>query len=515
MENNSPRNTFKQWLHQTPLHPFIIAVYPILSLLAVNVSEIYSREAVKPIVLALFLTAIIFIICRLLSRNWQVAGLLASLMVMWFFVYGHLYNLVKNLSFFGVVVGRHRYLLFVWTGLIIVIAWWLLKHAKAYSNLTFAFNLIAALLVCIPIAQIGIYHLRAITDYQSPQAAIGQPLISWTQSTASPDIYYIVLDGYGRSDAIQVVEGIDNSAFLDSLRQMGFYVAQCSQSNYTRTLLSLASTFNMDYLQSINQQLTPDQSNDWLYPYLKHSLVRQQLEQLGYQIIVFENPWGGMVWEDADIVYRYNGSVLLSPFQFLILDTTVTRVFLDAQQAKSNQIAHYANYVDTLYALNRLQNVPSIPGPKFVFAHLIIPHAPYVFGPDGEYIDIQPYDTVNNLYTDEDQRHGYTAAVAFINKRMLEILPRLIQSSNTPPIIILAGDHGTGPSDTVTQNLEAFYTPGRTVPFYDSITPVNIFRLLFDSYFNGEFSLLPDHSYYSADRQSFNFQEIPNHCEVP
>ncbi len=515
MHTNPPRTSFKLLLQRIPFHPFLLASYPILSLLAVNIHEIYARDAIIPILVALGSTALAFVLLRVLFRNWQVAGMISSLLVIWFFTYGHLYNQIKSLSLFGVIVGRHRYLLLVWTVLIAVIAFWLARSFKVAPKLTFAFNIIAIFLICLPIAQISLSSLRTLLTPIAPPAATGQPIISWTNNSSPPDIYFIVLDGYGRSDALQTVEGIDNSAFLKDLRQLGFYVAQCSQSNYTRTLLSLTAIFNMQYIQAINPQLTPGQSTEWLYPYLKHNLVRQQLELLGYQTIVFENPWEGMVWDDADIVYRYGGSVLLSPFEYLLLNTTITRVYLDAQLAKSNQIAHYANYVDTLYALEQLQNVPSIPGAKFVFVHLVIPHAPYVFGEDGQYLNIQPYDTVNNLYTDEDHQRGYSAAVAFIDKRMLEILPRLIQSSKTPPIIILAGDHGTGDSSTVTQNLEAFYAPGSQSSFYDTITPVNIFRVVLDTYFNGSLGLLPDHSYFSAEGQYFNLQEIPNSCQAP
>jgi hypothetical protein len=229
---------------------------------------------------------------------------------------------------------------------------------------------------------------------------------------------------------------------------------------------------------------------------------------------VFENPWEGMVWDDAAIVYRPTGSSLLSPFEYLFLSTTVIRVYLDVQQAESQQI-YYTNYVDTLYALEQLQNVPSIPGPKLVFVHLVIPHSPFVFGPDGEFIDIRPYDIVNGIYTAEDHKRGITAAVTYINKRMLEIIPKLIQASKTPPIIILAGDHGTGGSITVTMNLEAFFVPGSQSIFYETITPVNIFRVVFDSYFNGSFALLPDKGYFSAGGKYFNFQEIPNECSGP
>ena len=509
------RNTLKGLFRNIPFHPFLLAAYPIVSLLAYNLSQVYGRDVIKPLQITFLSAAIILGLLRVLTRSWQIAGLLTSLLLVWFFVYGHLYNQLKSLTIAGVILGRHRYLLVVWSLIILLVAFWLLKSFHAIPNLTLGLNIISILLVSLSLAQVGGFYVRSLSYSKTPAASIENKLVSWTNKSPPPDIYFIILDGYGRSDALESVEGIDNSAFLNRLQQLGFYVARCSQSNYTRTLLSLASTFNMEYVQALNTQLTPGQDTAWLVPYLKHSFVRQQLEQLGYKTIVFKNPWEAWVWDDAAIVYRSSGRGLLSPFEYLLLSTTVTRVYLDKQQAGINHLANYTNYEDTLYALDQLPNVPKISGPKLVFVHLVIPHAPFVFGPDGEYIDIRPYDTVRNLYTDEDHRRGYSAAVTYIDKRMLDILPRLIQDSGTPPVIILAGDHGTGESDTVTQNLEAFYAPKAGSNFYAQITPVNIFRVVFDAYFNGNFNLLPDHSYFSAEGKYFNFKEITNGCTGP
>ena len=510
--NTARLRQIANWLIHFPLHPFILAIYPILGLLAVNLTEVNGREVTEPLQVALAAVVIIFIVTRLISRNWQLAGLLTSLFLVWFYAYGHIYNQVKNFNVFGIVVGRHRYLIILWSAIILAVAIWMIKKHRSFPSLTLYLNIVFLILVAIPGVQIGAFYIQNNSNTKTQAAEPQPPLISWTSSTTLPDIYYIILDGYGRADALQQVERIDNSAFINRLQQLGFYVAECSHSNYTRTALSLTSTFNMEYLQTLNPQVDPGASTAWLLPYLKHNLVRQQLEQLGYQTIVFKNPWETLVWDDANIVYKSSVSGVLSPFEYLLLSTTVTWVYLDGQQVASTQLAYHSNYQDTLYALDKLQDVPKIPGPKFVFAHLVIPHSPYVFGPDGEYIDIRPYDTINNLYTDEDHRRGYTSALTYINKRMLEILPKLIQSSKTKPIIIVAGDHGTGEFATVTWNLEAFYTPDSQPLFYEDISPVNIFRVLFDAYYNGKFDLLPDKSYISTGGQYFNFQEIPNPC---
>jgi len=373
------RNTLKGLFRNIPFHPFLLAAYPIVSLLAYNLSQVYGRDVIKPLQITFLSAAIILGLLRVLTRSWQIAGLLTSLLLVWFFVYGHLYNQLKSLTIAGVILGRHRYLLVVWSLIILLVAFWLLKSFHAIPNLTLGLNIISILLISLSLAQVGGFYVRNLSFPKTPAASTENTLVSWTNKSPPPDIYFIILDGYGRSDALESVEGIDNSAFLNRLQQLGFYVARCSQSNYTRTLLSLASTFNMEYVQALNTQLTPGQDTAWLVPYLKHSFVRQQLEQLGYKTIVFKNPWEAWVWDDAAIVYRSSGRGLLSPFEYLLLSTTVTRVYLDKQQAGINHLANYTNYEDTLYALDQLPNVPKISGPKLVFVHLVIPHAPFVF----------------------------------------------------------------------------------------------------------------------------------------
>jgi hypothetical protein len=504
----------KDLFRHIPFHSLFLAASPIVSLFAFNFDQVYPRDPLKSIIFCLSSTALVLIGLRLLCRNWQLAGLLTSLLVVWFFMYGRLYDSLKGVSVFGFVLGRHRYLLLVWSLFVIAAAFWLMKRHRAFPDLTKVLNFFSTILICLPIIQISIYYLRDLTFPTTPAVSSVDPLISWTDDSIPPDIYYIVLDGYVRSDVLEKVFEIDNSAFLEDLRQLGFYIAECAQSNYSRTSLSLSSTFNMEYIDAFKSEIEPDEKPAWLLPYMKHSVVRQQLEGLGYQTIVFKNPWETFLWEDAAIVYRSSGAPFLSHFDYLLLRTTVARVYLDFRQAEIRQRANSVNYEDTLYALERLPNVSEIPGPKFVFVHLIIPHSPYVFGPSGERIDIPYKDDVEHTYTEEDDKRGYTYAVAYINKRMLEIIPEIFRSSKTPPILVLVADHGTPKvkTENAVRILAAFFAPAARSQFYKTITPVNVFRILFDTYFNGSFGLLPDISYFSDQGQYFNLLEIPNEC---
>jgi hypothetical protein len=60
--------------------------------------------------------------------------------------------------------------------------------------------------------------------------------------------------------------------------------------------------------------------------------------------------------------------------------------------------------------------------------------------------------------------------------------------------------------------LNAYYFPEAKPNLYPSITPVNSFRLLFDTYFGADYKLLDDVSYYSDYPLAYDFTMIPNPC---
>ena len=153
-----------------------------------------------------------------------------------------------------------------------------------------------------------------------------------------------------------------------------------------------------------------------------------------------------------------------------------------------------------------------------MFAHLLIPHPSYVFGPNGEYIfdqnDIFGPETDYPL-GDTTDLTGYPNAINFIDKEMLVIVDQIIANSKTPPIIIIQGDHGSFRYNTQAQRmtiLNAYYLPGIHAPLYPTITPVNTFRIIFDSYFGQDYPLLKDASWYSPANDHYNYELVPNEC---
>jgi hypothetical protein len=327
-----------------------------------------------------------------------------------------------------------------------------------------------------------------------------------------PDIYYIILDAYGRADVLRDLLGYDNSNFLNALRQRGFYVADCSQANYAYTEFSLTSSLNYDYLD----ELDVSGSRAERIALLKHSAIRSFLETKGYEIVAFPTGWAFTEWKDADLYVDYQRPITaLTEFEALILDTTMFRVVSDFRSSKQADASH--KDLRRLRVFSLLENIKELPhrdGNLFVFAHLVVPHLPYTFGPDGEVPRYQGKGA-----TREETAAAYVDQVKFVNKETLDVIDALIQNSDVPPVIIVQSDHG--PLPDLTEDplerlpiLNAYYLPNLQVDeiLYPSISPVNSFRVVINSHFGQDLPLLEDRSYFGPEDDRNANELVPNSC---
>ena len=82
---------------------------------------------------------------------------------------------------------------------------------------------------------------------------------------------------------------------------MGFYVADCSQSNYAQTQMSLSSSLNFNYIDALSDRFisgTDDRTG--LDALIKHGAVRESLEKAGYKTVAFATGFLATELTDAD-----------------------------------------------------------------------------------------------------------------------------------------------------------------------------------------------------------------------
>lgn len=491
-----------KFLLRFPLHPLLFGAFPTLALMAANLQEAPLEDGLRALLVAGVLAIALFGLLDLVFKDWQIAGLLASLFLLSFYSYGHVYMGLKALGGMGLWFGRHRVLLPIWLALVGLFFWLAWKRLPHRQIPTSALNFIAMVLVLIPLFQISSFFVR---NRLTPEAA--SVLGSASATTANPDdpdIYYILTDAYSRDDLLLKFYGYDNSEFLDQLKALGFYIAECSLSNYTKTRTSLSSSLNLDYLE--NLEISAENRNQDFFRRIQHNLVRKTLAAKGYKIVSMETGFYWTEWRDADLYL--SASEDLNPFranafETLLLQTTLLRAPLDLFSGQGDQVqleiiggTPEQHYEITKHALDALDQLAFVEGPKFVFAHLVIPHDPFVFDAEGNFIN-EPRDPIQ----------AHNAQLTYLNRRLIQSLTTIIEKSDRPVVIIVQGDHG-GPGTEQSHDrmkiLNAYYFPQGADRLYPSISPVNSFRLIFDTLFGTNYGLIPDQSYYSATWDFFH-----------
>lgn len=489
-----------------PWFYLLIGLYPLFFLWASNKTEIDPAFVLRPMMYTLLGILSLFTILYLVFKDLFKAALFGSLILILFFSYGHVYYWLREITG-NALVSRHRILGLVYVVILMLGAWGVIKGAIRLKKYLRPMNLISLILVMISALQLGYYYVT--TSLALNRSVDSQFYLNISPGQELPDVYYIVLDTYMRSDALEQDMGFDNEPFVQELEQMGFYVAGCSRPNYDYTHASLVSSLNMDYLPVLQERFQST-TGESFWTILKNNELRQQLEQAGYTTVAFLTTFNWSEWENADIYLGPDlniiGASQLHPFEALYLKSTAMLVLNDlfksirpADQAASLSGIDfpYQYHVDAeLFALDQLPNVPKIPGHKFVFVHILIPHVPYVFSPTGEILSDPGFfsgklaDAINEEY----RTTGYLDGVQFINNRITPILRTIINESAISPIIILQGDHGFR-ADNRRTILNAYYFPDGYQSLYPSITPVNTFRIVLDEYFGANYPILPDQSY--------------------
>jgi hypothetical protein len=507
----------------TILHPFLFALYPPLALLASNILQIRPVDAIRSLVVFLLGSILIYVIVRLILKDDKRSGVVSSIIIISFSTYGQIYSYLEGIQVFDLNLGRHRFLLPIWLIFTILFLFLTLRNRKSLLRETKVLNVFAAILIALPLFQLGYTTISIARNSQLNSAAV-KNLEGHTGivTEVKPDVYYIILDMYARDDILLERYKYDNSDFLTELEEMGFKIGRCSVTNYNMTELSMASSFNMEYLQTLGKQYSAGNSDRSGLPSLIHySRVRQIFEEMGYQFINFETGFTFTEIRDADqfLVPSYQAlkasqaGISINGFESMLARTTGLSALLDAQARWFSPVAdaldtRKAHVIRELFVLDTLPKLATEPSPKFVYAHILIPHPPFVFSRQGVNINYPGNDGATPKGpTPKDYASGYRNQLDYINNRIIPILNEIIQNSVTPPIIILQGDHGVDPKRTYILN--AYYLPGASSEvFYPSISPVNTFRLVLNEYFNGDYEYLEDINYASNDSDPFDFRII-------
>ena len=480
---------------------------------------IFPGEFIRPLII---MWSVLFILCLpafWLTRDGNWAGILL---------------IVVSLGFFSSTLFAYSY--FITTASTLVLLWciykFLLKRKLGIKQVFIALNSVSLIAILLSLFSLYPWLKTIPPSYYSDTLDVvnSKKYVELDPNNRRrPDIYFIILDGYGRSDILQQLYGFDNSEFQGYLEQMGFVIPENSRSNYPKTVLSVSGTLNMGYIDSFAPYL--EESNMWwlMSPWIDHNMVGTSLKEIGYVSVSLSTDWNITDNPTTDY-YLKSHPITMSEFERYILGVTPMKVILPVIQDIASAPTYEAHRRSQMNNFKSLIESTAIPGPKFVFAHIILPHPPFVFSSDGSQINPGYSYSLNdgNEYpgNPEQYREQYVGQLQHLNNQLKPVIEAILVNSEQPPIIILQADHGPGMLTDFASaantclaerfsSFSAYYLPDvnpEMIP--DDITSVNLFRIIFNEYFNGDLPILQNAQYYPRQGQSlYNLENVTENID--
>tara|TARA_B100001540_G_scaffold288966_1_gene284573 strand:- start:244 stop:1860 length:1617 start_codon:yes stop_codon:yes gene_type:complete len=514
------------------IHPLLFGIIPIIFIFSENIHLLPITELILPIGISFLIIIPLLIIFYKLPRNANSLALILSLLLILFFSYGHIYNLISDSFLSDSEISRHRYLLipFFISGILGSI--YFLKSNRIFNNATIITNVIAISVTIIIFTNISMdvadgnifgnpellnnerfFGVGASNSliFENENFVNNKQNASKIFQTNPPDIYYIILDEYPSNKILKTFFEFDNNNFTSFLQKNQFHTSENSFSNYPTTIQSLTSSLNMQYLDKLTQSENKNSKNfKLLNQLLSENLVMKKLNEQGYSIYNIGSLWGP------------NGEFKLSNQNFCefkevnrdslikeLFHTSIVSYFYEKYFEQLRRDSINCTF-DTIVELSQINE-----NPKFVFAHILLPHAPYIFGPNGENVDSGNIIKSNEIY---DLRNAHVNQIKFANNVMMNIIPKLVTSEHDT-IVILQSDTGTGfkinwnqPTDNMVierlGNLNYIHFPNKNYEKFDDVSPVNTFRIIFNEYFDENFPILEDKMYWSSAEHPYNYKDV-------
>lgn len=507
-------------LSRLPLHPLLLAAFAVLSVYAENLTEVLPVDLggpLGPLARAVLCAAGALVVASLLLRDWRRGAIVATAGVVAFAFFGRLAP-----ELLGVGLAEDVQLV-AWAALITAAVAFAIRARGSLATATLTLNLFALLLVGMTLVNIVPYETSRVSargpDDQATTTAIA--------STRVPDrdIYLIVLDRYGSEWSLEHRFEITDNDLPSWLTGQGFQVVPGARANYRATDFSLSSMLSMDMLDEYSIDPGRDSGDRTA---ARSRLLRPAaaafLQDNGYTYYQLGSWYGPTQTNElADVTLSWESS---TEFESVLRQSTILPAvdrLLGRTTGEGDEFRDSARS-RIEFQFRQLQRLPSVPGRKFVFAHILLPHPPYVF-------DAQGNPVVKATAEVKPEAQLYADQLAFANSQVKETVDALLAGPpESDPIIIIMGDEGPflcRNVDCVDPSvirlgirfgvLAAYYLPNQPAGFFPTDhTHVNTFRMIFDAYFGTDLPQLPDRSYDWPDNAHiYDFQDVTDRLPLP
>jgi hypothetical protein len=469
------------------LYPFFFCLYPVLFLYLRNIREVELYQALWASAASLGITLAGWFLTRIFAERLEKRALALFLFLVLFHFYGLYYVLVAGWLLELPPLAAHALAFILPGGVWFLLTLQVIRSRRSFAALGRILNLVVLSLLAWSLAGIIMNHADALAgqakkDQASRAAAVAMP-------ARAPDIYCFILDEFMAPEAALRIFGHDNRGFIASLRRQGFFVATGSRTRFTLTEPAIADILN---LGEFSAKADP-------FPLVRRNVAAAFLKQRRYRIIEFAClPPLFMAAADQRFYYDLShASIFFDDYYRVLFERSLLRILPELWLLKKTDLTRFYRQ-RVLQVFEELPGIVKAPGPKFVFVHLFSPHEPFVFDARGG-----PGDP-GHIWDHRDPRY-YLEQYDFISRSMAETAAMIIRDSPEPPILLIQSDHSYRGSnrpgnesrpvahEDMLEVFNAVYLPGVPLQGIDpSLSPLNNFRLVFDTYFGAHYPLLRD-----------------------
>ena len=438
------------------IFPFLLAFFPSWIIISKNFEQLIFQDILISLAI-IAISIIIWIIITKIIKNGNKAALITGVGIGFFFYFGYVQDALKGIMIFNMPINRTSVLVPISIIIFIILTIYFIKSRNNFESIVKLFTLV---------------------QFVVPDAL-----------AEKPNVYHIILDEYTDNEILMKEFNYDNEKFLKFLNKNGFYVPNKSFSTWESTPDELALILNMDYPQ-VNKGWTSD-----AYESLNDNEVMSIFSDQNYSIIEIESMVRWKNFSNVDTRVCFDGR-LYSEFFDEVMRKSIIRYFLE----------HYHN--DTRRdmircAFNELsQIVEQNNEPRYVFAHIVVPHPPFLFGPNGESITPNNRE-ISGLQT-WDNPQGYINQLIYATNQVSIAIENIVKNDPNA-IIILQGDTGTfsGIDDVSKRKMDDIYQVHSIlyairipdVNNSENMIPVNTYRIIFNNYFGTNYEYLEQQSY--------------------
>lgn len=487
----------KNLKEQYILHPYLLIIYFLLHHLISFNEEFRWYEPIVIVTVALLFSEFLKNITQKFIPNNLNSSYFLSFILTCFFFYEDIRQTASHIFTFQI---RNRYsLTFILFASILLFFY--LRHSRRSNKINLFLN--SLLIVYLLIDFISVL----ISKFNTNDFVQTKNIINKVNTDRFPDIYLLLVDGYGSNQNLNKYYHFNNNSFTDSLRKNHFRVIENSKSNYFYTAHTMSSALNLRYHLPTQRSVQSE-----MMELIKENLFTQTLVEQGYQINNlsifqikgFDTKYGLKIWMNRSSLLFYYFS-----------KTPIFTVF--TMREKGEGLTRELGVFNALDSLARI----SPQKPKFVYAHILLPHVPFYLNELGMYekkvndrnpslsgikdlVDNDPNNnTMGSSEADSLLKTDYINHTKYTNKKCFETISTILKYNKRPPIIILMSDHGsrmlTNPvpnSEAVKERYENFctiYYPDKDYSkLYDSITPINVMRQVLNKSVGTKYANLKD-----------------------